>query len=109
MAVNGELKESMLISYDDLRKLCVILANFPNTVLSLKPNERLTRLKRRLLSDFDKTLCDELNPMPMSCDSMSFKLQPDAVPVCLTTGRRGNFLRQTPPPRPAHARLPPGE
>ena len=36
VAVSSELKETMLISCDDLRKLRVIPADFPNTVLTVK-------------------------------------------------------------------------
>ena len=35
VAVSSELKENMLISCDDLRKLRVIPADFPNGVLSV--------------------------------------------------------------------------
>ena len=35
VAVSSELKENMLISCDDLRKLRVIPADFPNTVLAV--------------------------------------------------------------------------
>ena len=81
VAISGELKESMLISCDDLCKLPIIPADFPNTVLLVKSNELLTRLKRKPLSD-------KLNPLPMNCDPMSIKLQPDTVPVCVTIARR---------------------
>ena len=37
VAVSSELKENMLISCDDLRKLRVIPADFPNAVLAVQP------------------------------------------------------------------------
>ena len=67
VAVSSELKETMLISWEDLRKLRVIPADFPNAVLSVKTNEQLAVLKRKLLKTFDRTLSDELNPSPMKC------------------------------------------
>ena len=88
VAVSSELKETILISCDDLRKLRVIPADFSNTVLSVKTNEWLTKLKHKLLTIFDRKLSDELNPSPMNCDPMSIRLQPDAVPICVTTARR---------------------
>ena len=36
VAVSSELKETMFISCDNLRKLCVIPADFPNAVLTVK-------------------------------------------------------------------------
>ena len=41
VAVSSELKETMLISCDDLRKLCVIPADFPNAVLTVKATNQL--------------------------------------------------------------------
>ena len=54
----------MLISCDDLRKLCVIPADFPNAVLSVRPANNLSHLKAKLLRQFDTTLSDDLNPEP---------------------------------------------
>ena len=88
VAVSSEFKESMLINCDDLRKLHIIPAYFPNTVLAVKTNEQLIKLKRKLHSEFDKTLNDGLNSLPMNCDLMSIQLQVDAIPVCVTTARR---------------------
>ena len=65
VAVSSELKETMLISCDDLRKLCVIPADFPNVVLTVKQPNPLSSLKAMLLRLFDKTLSDDLNPEPM--------------------------------------------
>ena len=48
----------------------------------------LTHLKAKLLSRFDSTLSDNLNPEPMICLPMSISLQEDAVPTCVTTARR---------------------
>ena len=90
VAVSSELKESMLISCDDLCKLRVIPADFPNTVLVVKTNEQLIKLKRKFLNEFEKTLSNDLNPLPMNCDPMSIKLQPDAIPVCVTTAHTLN-------------------
>ena len=39
VAVRSKLKETMLISCEDLRKLRVIPMDFPNAVLSVKTNE----------------------------------------------------------------------
>ena len=64
VAVSSELKETMLISCDDLRKLRVIPADFPNAVLSIRQPNNLSHLKARLLRLFDKTLSDDLNPDP---------------------------------------------
>ena len=61
------MKETMLISCDDLRKLCVIPADFPNAVLSVRPANNLSHLKAKLLRQFDTTLSDDLNPEPMRC------------------------------------------
>ena len=57
-------------------------------VLSVRTNEQLAALKRKLLRKFYKTLSDELNPTAMKCVPMSIKLQADTVPVCVTTARR---------------------
>ena len=81
VAVSSELKETMLISCDDLRKLSVIPADFSNAVLTVKTNSQLLR-------KFDKTLSDELDPFPMKCAPMSITLQDDAIPICVTTARR---------------------
>ena len=72
-------------SYPELR---VIPADFLNTVLSVKTNEQLIKLKCRFLKIFGTTLSDDLNPMPINCNPMFIKLQPDAIPVCVTTARR---------------------
>ena len=82
VAVSSELKETMLISCDDLHKLRVIPADFPNTVLIVKSSNLLTSLKTKLLRKFDKTLSDELNPEPMRCSPMSIALQDDAISIC---------------------------
>ena len=87
VAVSSELKETMLISCNDLRKLRVIPAEFPNAVLTVKSSNLLASLKTKLLRKFDKTLCDELNPEPMRCSPMSVALQDDAIPICVTTAR----------------------
>ena len=79
----------MLISCDDLRKLRVIPADFPNAVLTVKSTNKLASLKPKLLRKFDRTLSDDLNPQPMKCSSMSISLQEDAIPICVTTARRG--------------------
>ena len=88
VAVSSELKETMFISCDDLRKLCVIPADFPNVVLAVKTNKQLGALKHKLFAAFDRTLSKELNPSPMNCDPMLITLQPDAVPICVTTACR---------------------
>ena len=85
VAVSSKLKETMLFSYDDLRKLCVIPADIPKAVLSVKTNKQLSALRLKLLHKLDKTLSDELNQSPMKCVPMSIKLQADAVPICAKT------------------------
>ena len=67
VAVSSELKETMLISCDDLRKLRVIPAD---AVLTVKQPNPLSSLKAKLLRLFDKTLSDDLNPEPMRCNPM---------------------------------------
>ena len=62
VAISSELRENMLISCDDLRKLRVIPADFPNTVLAVTQTNELAHLKAKLLQKFDKTLSDDLNP-----------------------------------------------
>ena len=71
VAVSSELKENMLISCDDLRRLRVIPADFPNAVLSVGQSNKLSHLKAKLLQRFDSTLSDDLNPEPMKCPPMS--------------------------------------
>ena len=88
VAVSSELKETMLISCDDLRKLHVIPTDFPNAVLTVKQPNQLTSLKTRLLRIIYKTLSDDLNPEPMRCSPMSISLQTDTIPICVTTARR---------------------
>ena len=88
VAVCSELKETMIISCDDLHKLRIIPADFPNTVLAVKTNKLLVALNRKLLTTFDKTLSNELNPSPMNSDPMYITLQTDAIPICVTTARR---------------------
>ena len=88
VAVSSELKETLLISCDNLRKLHVIPADFPNAVLSVKQPNNLSHLKAKLMRLFDKTLSDDLNPEPMRCNLMSISLQEDAPPTCVTTARR---------------------
>ena len=88
VAVSSKLKETMLISCDNLRKLRVIPADFPNAVLTVKSPTQLTSLKTKLLCIFDKTFSDDLNPEPMRCSPMSIALQNDAIPLCVTTARR---------------------
>ena len=46
VAVSSKLKETMLISCDDLRKLRVIPADFPNAVLTVKTSNQLSSLSR---------------------------------------------------------------
>ena len=53
VAVSSGLKETMLISCDDLRKLRVILADFMNAVLTVRSTNQLTSLKTKLLRKFD--------------------------------------------------------
>ena len=77
VAVSSELKETMLISCDDLRKLRVIPADFPNAVLTVKQPNPLSSLLRL----YDKTLSDDLNPEPMKCNSMTISLEADAIPI----------------------------
>ena len=81
VAVSSKLKETMLISCDDLRKLRVIPADFPNVVLLVGQANKLSHLKAKLLSQFDSTLSDDLNPEPMRCLPMSISLQDDAIPT----------------------------
>ena len=88
VAVSSELKETMLISCDDLRKLRVIPADFPNAVLAVIQPNQLSSLRTKLLRKFDKTLSDDLNPEPMKCSPMSISLENNAVPICVTTARR---------------------
>ena len=64
VAISSELKENMLISCDDLRKLRVIPADFPNTVLAVTH--------------------DDLNPQPTKCTPMSIALEDNASPVSYT-------------------------
>ena len=64
VAVSSELKETMLISCDNLRKLRVIPAYFPKAVLTVKQPNPLSSLKAKLLRLFDKTLSNDLNPEP---------------------------------------------
>ena len=64
----------VLISCDDLRKLRVIPADFPNVVLAVQQPNRLTHLKSKLMQKFDKTLSDDLNTEPMRCTPMSLSL-----------------------------------
>ena len=78
----------MPISCDDLRKLCVIPADFPKAVLTVKASNQLSTLQSKLLRKFDKTLSNELNPCPMKCAPMSITLQDEAIPICFTTARR---------------------
>ena len=89
VAVSRELKETMLISCDDLRKLRVILADFPNAILAVTQPNQLSSLRAKLLRKFDKTLSDDLNPEPMKCSPMSISLENNAVPICVTTARMG--------------------
>ena len=49
VAVSSELKETMLISCDDLRKLHVIPADFPNAVLAITQPTQLSSLKAKLI------------------------------------------------------------
>ena len=88
VAVSSELKENMLISCDDLRKLRVIPADFPNAVLAVQQPNKLSHLKGKLMQKFDNTLSDDLNPEPMRCTPMSIALQENATPTCVTTARR---------------------
>ena len=88
VAVSSELKETMLISCNDLRKLRVISADFPNAVLSVKTNSQLSALRFKLLRKFDKTLRDGLNPSLMKCAPMSITFQADAIPISVTIARR---------------------
>ena len=44
VAVSSELKETMLISCDNLRKLRIIPADFPNAVLTVKLSNKLASL-----------------------------------------------------------------
>ena len=78
----------MLISCDDLRKFCVIPADFPNALLTVKQPNPLSSMKAKLLCLFDKTLSDDLNPKPMRCNPMTISLENDAVPICVTTARQ---------------------
>ena len=78
VAISSELRENMLISCDDLRKLRVIPADFPNTVLAVTQTNELAHLKAKLLQKFDKTLSDDLNPQPMKCTPMSIALEDNA-------------------------------
>ena len=82
VAISSELRENMLISCDDLRKLRVIPADFPNTVLAVTQTNELAHLKAKLLQKFDKTLSDDLNPQPMKCTPMSIALKDNASPTC---------------------------
>ena len=88
VAVSSELKENMLISCDDLRKLRVIPADFPNAVLAVQQPNKLSHLKAKLMQKFDTTLSDDLNPEPMRCTPMSIALKENATPTCVTTARR---------------------
>ena len=88
VAVSSELKENMLISCDDLRKLRVIPVDFPNTVLAVTQTNQLAQLKAKLLQKFDKTLSDDLDPEPMKCTPMSIALEDNASSTCVTTARR---------------------
>ena len=81
-------KRKMIISCEDLRKLRVIPADFPNTVFTVKAKNQLVALRTKIFRKFDKTLSDELNPKPMRCPPMSISLQDDAIPICVTTARR---------------------
>ena len=88
VAVSSELKETMPISCDNLRKLRVIPADLPNTAFTVKQPNQLSSLKTKLLRMFNNTLSDDLNPEPIRCSPMSISLQNDAIPICVTTARR---------------------
>ena len=88
VAVSSELKETMLISCDYLRRLRILPADFPSAVLTVKTNNQLVALRTKLLRKLDKTLSDVLNPLPMKCPPMSISLQDDTIPICVTTARR---------------------
>ena len=83
--MSSELKENMLISCDDLRKLRVIPADFPNAVLAVQQSNKLSHLKAKLMQRFDSS--DDLNPEPMRCPPMSIALQEHATPTCVTMAR----------------------
>ena len=85
VAVSSELKENMIISCDDFRKLRIIPADFPNAVLSVGQSNKLSHLKAKLMQRFDSTLSDDLNPEPMRCPPMSIaKYQPGETGHLLT-------------------------
>ena len=88
VAVSSELKENTPFSCDDLRKLRVIPADFPNAVLAVQQLNKLSHLKAKLMQKFDSTLSDDLNPEPMRCTPMSIALQENATPTCVTTAKR---------------------
>ena len=84
VAISSDLKEKMRFRCDDLSKLRIISAHFPNTVLAVKTNRQLLAIKNRLLEKFNTTL----NPSPMNCNPMNIKLQDNAIPIWVTRARR---------------------
>ena len=54
VAISSELRENMLISCDDLRKLRVIPADFPNTVLAVTQPDKTDLPLHSYSSDEDK-------------------------------------------------------
>ena len=59
VAVSSELKETMLINCNDLRKLHVIPTDFTNAVLTVKTSNQLSSLSRS--SYTNSTKCSAMN------------------------------------------------
>ena len=93
VAVSSELKENMLISCDDLRKLRVIPADFPNAVLAVQQSNKLSHLKAKLMQRFDSTLSDDLNPA-LRCQ-LHYRKMPHR-PVSQRRGASQNTMNLSP-------------
>ena len=86
-----KLHKNLLISWQDLISLKVINENFPAQIQEVHSAEQelYESSRHRIISKFQETLSDDLNPNPMEIPgkSMHIYLQPNAVPNMISIAR----------------------
>ena len=90
--VSSDLDDDMLLGIKHLREFKRILQGFGNTILNdhevfcFRTTVKL--LSEEFTTEFDNTLSDELNPLPMKGDPMRISLKPNAIPKKVTGARQ---------------------
>ena len=78
-ALIAEIQADFLLSWKDMQKASIISANFPQPVCQAEGEDKIQRLRQRLMEEFDDVLQDDLGARVMSGGPMHIHLEPGAA------------------------------